>query len=223
MSAFKFIAAFVGLAGCVSQIAVAEVYSFTNNLSVPDGQPAGVSDVETVSSGLSQIGSVQVVLNIVGNFNGDLFCYLQYDDHLAVLLNRPGRTAGNSFGYDDSGFSVTLSDTATNGNIHTYGGVVVPVSGLPLTGAWQPDGRTNSPATVLDTNPSTAGLGLFDGLNPSGNWTLFLADLSPGGTSVLNSWQLIITPVPEPSALALEVVGLGALLVFIRKVKNVSR
>lgn len=199
------------LAGCATQLAVADIFSFTNNLAIPDGQPAGVSDVETIASGISQIGSVQVSLDITGDFNGDLYCYLQHDSALSVLLNRPGSTAGNPFGYADSGFTITLMDLSTNGNIHTYEGVVTPAAGSPLTGVWQPDGRTTSPASVLDTDPSTAGLSLFDGLNPSGNWTLFIADLSPDGSSVLNSWQLIISPVPEPSGLTLGVMGLGAM------------
>jgi len=221
----KSLAVLMALAGCVSQVAVAEVFSFTNNLSIPDGQPAGVSDVETVTSGIAQIGSVQVVLNIVGNFNGDLFCYLRYDNALAVLLNRPGRTADNPFGYADSGLSITLSDSATNGNLHTYQGVVVPATGSPLTGIWQPDGRTTSPASVLDTDPSTAGLSVFDSLNASGTWTLFIADLSPGGTSELASWQLIVSPVPEPSVLSLEVLGLVAVsaVVWSRKQRRLKQ
>lgn len=222
MNPSKFLAAFAVVAGCAGQIAGAEVFSFTDNVSIPDGQPAGVSDVQTISSGVSQIGTVRVVLNIAGNFNGDLFCYLKFNNNLAVLLNRPGRTAGNPFGYADSGFNITLSDSAANGNLHTYEGVQTPAGGSPLTGTWQPDGRTSSPATVLDTDPSTAGLGLFDGLNPSGTWTLFIADLSPGGTSQLNSWQLIITPVPEPSVLALGFLGAGV-AAFMRRKKNIPR
>ena len=207
MNPLKCLAVFAALAVSAGQLASAEDFTFTDNLAIPDGQFAGVSDVEAVSSGVSQIGSVQVVLNIVGNFNGDLFCYLKYNNSLSVLLNRPGRTAGNPFGYADSGFNITLSDSAANGNIHTYESVQTPAGGSPLTGVWQPDGRTTSPAMVLDTDPSTAGLGVFDGLNASGTWTLFIADMSTGGTSELVGWQLIVSPVPEPSALMLGFLG----------------
>lgn len=110
-----------------------------------------------------------------------------------------------------------MSDSAVNGNIHTYRSVATPAAGTPLTGVWQPDGRTNSPASVLDSDPSVAGLGVFDGMSASGTWTLFLADLSPGGTSVLNDWQLIITPVPEPSVFALAALGLGVVSVLVRR------
>ena len=211
MNSTKPLAALIAMAGCVSHIAVADVFSFTNNLAIPDGQPAGVSDVQTISSSVSQIGSLLVSLNITGDFNGDLYCYLEHDNALSVLLNRPGRTTNNPFGYSDSGFNITLMDPATNGNIHNYQGVLTPSEGSPLTGVWQPDGRTSSPANVLDTDLNTAGLSVFDSLNAGGTWTLFIADLSPGGSSVLTGWQLIFNPVPEPSVLALAVLGLGTM------------
>jgi subtilisin-like proprotein convertase family protein len=222
MNTPKFLAAFVALTVCAGRIAVADVFSFTSlNLSISDGQPAGISDEETISSSISRIGSVQVGLNIAGNFNGDLYCDLRYNNTLSVLLSRPGRTAGDSFGYADSGFNITLSDSATNGNIHTYELVLTPVAGSPLTGVWQPDGRTTSPATVVDTDPSTTSLSLFDGMNPSGNWTLFIADMSRGGDSTLVGWQLTIEPVPEPSVAAF--LGLGAVAAFIRRGRDKSR
>lgn len=223
MNTLKFLAALTLVAGSAVPIAVADVFSFTNNLPIPDGQPAGISDVEAVSASFSQIGSVQILLDIAGNFNGDLYCYLKHDSTLTVLLNRCGRTADNPFGYADSGFNIILSDSATDGNIHTYAGVVTLADGSPLTGIWQPDGRLTSPASVLATDPSTAGLSVLDSLDASGEWTLFIADLSPGGASVLNGWQLIINPVPEPSALVLEVLGLGLLSVCARKFRQKAK
>jgi hypothetical protein len=139
------------------------------------------------------------------------------------LLNRPGRTAGNPFGYADSGFNILLSNSAANGNVHTYETMVTLAANTPLTGAWQPDGRTNSPASVLDTNPSTAGLGVFNGLNASGDWTLFVADVSSGGTNELTGWQLIINPVPEPSAWILGLLGMGMVSGFYRWKRKPAR
>ena len=44
----------------------------------------------------------------------------------------------------------------------------------------------------------------FNGLNPNGTWTLFIADLSAGDQSQLVSWDLnIIAVVPEPVNVAL--------------------
>jgi subtilisin-like proprotein convertase family protein len=224
MNTAKFWGIFAVAAAGAWQLAVADSFSFTNNLAIPDGQAAGVSDVETVASGVSQIGSVQVSLNISGDFNGDLYCYLQHSNALSVLLNRPGRAVGNNFGYADSGFNIILSDASTNGSIHTYEGLLTPTPGQPVTGVWQPDGRTTSPATVLATDPSTAGLSVFDNLNASGDWTLFIADLSTGGTSELNSWQLNFNAVPEPSVAALGVLGAGLLAASkLRKPKNIRK
>ena len=188
----------------------AQIFTFSNlDKPIPDGNPAGVSDVETISSASTQIGSLTVGLTITGNFNGDLYAYVRHNAGFSVLLNRPGRTATNPDGYADSGFQITLSDTAVNGDIHNYQGVFTPPPNSPLTGAWQPDGRTNSPLAVLDTDPRTAFLSSFNGLDANGTWTLFLADLSPGGTSTLNQWQLQISAVPEPGTGALGMLGIA--------------
>jgi subtilisin-like proprotein convertase family protein len=195
-------------------ISHAETFSFSNlNRPIPDGQGAGVADFETTSSTNHQISAVQVSLNISGNFNGDLYCYLQHGTAVSVLLNRPGRSASNPDGYADSGFLITLSDSASNGDIHNYQNTVT--LGSPLTGLWQPDGRAIDPGSVLDTDPRTAMLNSFNGLDANGNWTLFLADLSAGGLSTLNSWQLVVNPLPEPSPGCLVI--LGALLGLVRR------
>lgn len=74
----------------------------------------------------------------------------------------------------------------------------IPSSG-PVTGTYQPDARNVDPASALDTSPRSAFLGSFAGLDPNGDWTFFIADTSPGGTAVLQSWNLTITGVPEPT------------------------
>ena len=115
----------------------------------------------------------------------------------------------NSFGYADGGFGVTFSDTAPNGDIHTYPSPVVPPG--PLTGLWQPDGRNVNPSLVQDSDLRSAFLSSFNGLNASGTWTLLVADLSPVGSGVFASWGLEITGaiVPEPATTALLLLGAG--------------
>lgn len=88
-----------------------------------------------------------------------------------------------------------------------------------LTGSWQPDGRVidpSSPAAAFDTAPRSDMLDVFNGLDPNGQWTLFVADLAPGGVSTLVSWGLDITVVPEPASTTLLALGLavGVLMVF---------
>ncbi len=212
MNTIKTLVTLVALACCGGQVP-GEVFTFANlNMDIPDGQPAGVADFQTIPSSFHQIASVEVSLDISGNFNGDLYCYLTHGSGFAVLLNRPGRTASNLDGYDDCGFQITLSDTGWNGDIHNYRGALTPPSGSPLTGTWQPDARNVSPATVLDTDPRTARLSSFNGLDANGTWTLFVADLASGGTSVLNGWQLVIIPEPSSGALTLFGAPLAILL-----------
>jgi hypothetical protein len=70
------------------------------------------------------------------------------------------------------------------GDIHQYrftlsGSETTPLGG-PLTGIWTPDGRVVDPDLVLNTDPRTALLGSFNGLDPNGEWTLLIADLDTG-------------------------------------------
>ena len=169
--------------------------SWSGTLAIPDNDAVGASSSLTVSApGLDRIESVTMQLEIDGGWNGDLYGYLVHDGKLAMLLNRPGRTAANPGGFGSSGMNVAFSDLAA-GDIH----LTLPDSGVP-TGFFQPDGRLTDPLAVLDTDVRTALLAVFTNENPNGTWTLFLADQGPGDTSTLKSWSLAVTAVPEPSA-----------------------
>jgi subtilisin-like proprotein convertase family protein len=181
--------------------------TWTGNVAIGDNDPNGVSENITFSgTTIRSITDVTVSLNIAGALNGagaydgDYYCYLTSSSGgFTVLLNRIGVTATSAYGSAASGFNVTFSDN-TLGDIHN-----APTSGGPVTGTWQPDARTISPANVLDTSPRSASafLSSFNGLNPNCTWTLFVADLSPGGVGNLESWGLTVTgnviAVPEPS------------------------
>ena len=191
--------------------------STTVNLGIPDNDASGVaSTIQFSSAQIDRITDVNVTLNISGNFNGDLYGYLSFGSGFSVLLNRTGRTAANSLGYSDGGFNITLDDEATNGDIHTYRVTLNPGGGA-LNGAWAPDGRNTSGGNGLDTDPRSALLNGFDGLNPNGPWALFVADLSPGGTSRLNSWGLQVVGVPEPGTWVLLALGGGLLFCLGRR------
>ena len=199
------------------QAQLVETFNFSTfganpDLAIPDGNATGISDTRTISSTQSQITSLKVMLDLAGDFNGDLYLYLRHDTGLSVLLNRPGRTTGNLSGYDDSGFNVTFSDSAANGDIHLYRDVAPPAANSKLLGEWQPDARDDGFGLAFDTTPRNAFLNSFTGLNPNGDWTLFAADLAGGGTSAIESWGLQITAVPEPHHYAM-LFGSG-LLVF---------
>lgn len=186
--------------------------NYNVNLRIPDNDASGLASTKSFISSflITNITDLNVTLNIAGNFNGDLYGTLVHGSGFSVLLNRAGKRAGNDIGYGDPGFNVTLDDQAA-ADIHTYrltlAGNNDTALSSALTGTWQPDGRNIDPGLVLNTDPRTALLASFNNLNPNGDWTIFLADLSPGGTSTLVSWGLDVTGVPEPSQIALWVLG----------------
>lgn len=173
---------------------------FTVNQSIPDG--GELLNAQTLDLGGGTISDVRVSLNIsrgsVGpGFNGDLYAALSHGTGYSVLINRPGRTASDDFGYaDGEGFNVTFADSGAN-DVHNYR---VALSGNPntaltgsLTGLWQPDGRNIDPNEVLNTDSRTKMLSTFNGVAANGQWRLFLSDVSVGGLSKLQGWDLVVT------------------------------
>ena len=206
--------------------ASAETFNFTvplANQTIPDGTlPLGTTDTQTPASAINVIQGISLTLNIagtvpLGGWNGDLYAFVQHvtpgGTGFSVLLYRVGTTASDGFGYSDTGFSVTFSDTATNGDIHTYqsnagnyAAALNPATGL-ISGTWQPDGRTADPNTTLpgsvtDLSPRnamlTSGSNPFTGLSAKGGWTVFIADGSAGGAMTLTSWSLDISGISGP-------------------------
>ncbi len=178
--------------------AVSTNVSYNVNQTISDGNVNGLASSQEITGVGGVITSITVQLDISGGYNGDLYVYLSHLNGFSVLLNRVGRTAGDSFGYADEGFNITFDDLAV-ADVHSYGGA----GGAPLTGNWQVDGRNSDPATVVDTTGRSAYLDTFTGLSPDGTWTLFIADMSGGAQSTLNSWGMTITSVPEPSSMVL--------------------
>lgn len=166
------------------------------NMPVADDTPVGLSSAVALNTGLPAITGVRVSLNLSSEYNGDLYAYVAHGTNIAILLNRPGRSATRPFGYGDAGLNVTFTDSATNGDVHAYRQVATGSHNTPLpgalTGTWAPDGREFNPANALDTNPRTALLNRFIGAQPDGVWTLFVADFAPFLTSTLVSWSLEI-------------------------------
>jgi subtilisin-like proprotein convertase family protein len=184
--------------------------SWTGLLVVPDNSAVGISS--TLAFNLpawNRIQMVSVELHFTGGWNGDLYGYLAHNGQLAILLNRPGRTATNDLGAGSTDLVALFSDAAA-GDVHT----ALPDSG-PATGSWQPDGRFIDPLLSLDTTPRTRMLGGFNDMDPNGDWTLFIADQGAGETATLTGWTVSISAVPEPSVAMLG--GLVTLLVLRRR------
>ena len=163
---------------------------------------------------LDTILSVEVTLYLTGSA-GDFYAQLLTPDGTkVVLLNRVGSTSENPLGSAADGFNVTFSLTDNQGDIH-----LTDVSSGLIEGTWDADGRENT-LNVVDTDPRTAGLNDVYGDNPSGTWTLSVADLQDGGGSgQLVSWGLDIQAVPEPAVASL--IGIsGLLMLLIRRRVN---
>lgn len=202
-----------------ADLIITSSYVFAVNEAVPDNNELGYSDTQEISD--FDVDDVILSLNVnfklsgtPDAFNGDFFAYLSSDNGgYAVLLNRVGRTGLNLSGYSDNGFDITFSAGAPD-DIHLYQEVTNGFAG-PLTGSWQVDGRATDPSSVLDGDPRTATLNSFSNLNPNASYTLFVADLSSGGTAVVDSWGMDITVIPEPTTALL--VALGSLFLALRR------
>jgi hypothetical protein len=157
---------------------------------IPDADLSGLAETINLGSGIQSITDVTLSLDVGGTanyspFNGDYYAYLTDGSTTVVLLNRvgtaPGTTVLDTFGYSDKGFDVQLSDGSPN--IHNYQSGPYTLNGAgQLTGTWGPDGGS---------------LSAFNGLSSAGNWTLFIADESPGGIGNLDSWTLDVTGTPS--------------------------
>jgi hypothetical protein len=157
---------------------------FANAGVVPDNNFSGWSDSRSVSTMPAGIFTgLTVDLQITGGWNGDLYAYLVHSTGFSVLLDRVGmgEPGVGAFGYGDAGMNVNLAAAGTS--IGQYGGANT-FSAAP-GGTWQTDTGGNL-ASFLSTSPN-------------GTWSLFIADLSGGGVSTVQSWglQMDIVAVPE--------------------------
>ena len=161
---------------------------------IPDGNPVGVSFNGTYDQAPlgATVSGLTVSLDISGGYNGNLYAYLVAPNGtMVLLLNQPGVSLGNPFGYAGSGFNITLSDSAT-GSIQTT-----------------PETPGSNFGSGLDYQ-AAGSLSGFNGSSADGAWTLFFADeTAGGGQAILNGWSLNITAVPEPANMALVIFGMG--------------
>lgn len=226
--------------GMMAATASAQVYSWNETSNpysyIPDGDLNGtvITENVTVFGTTINTNAFRVNINIAGDpigANGDLYGYLRSPDHtstggagsvVAVLFNRVGVPSNSGLGYQDSGMNITFFDgsdpNGTHKDFHLYQDD--PVYSLVqngttpvVTGVFKTDGRNINPlssGTAFEAAGRTATLAGFQGIDPNGTWSLFLADVSSGGSSRLMSWGLDFSPIPEPHQYAM-VIGAGLL------------
>ena len=191
------------------------------NTVIPDQNINGLFSTISIMDLVGTVQSIQVGLTLTNGWSGDYYAFLAGPSGtFSVLLNRSGVTAGNPFGYSDTGFNIVLSSDAAN-NIHNYqsGGYSVDANGV-VSGTFAPDGRYIDPLSTpanFDLANTTIDLSSIIGTNPNGDWTLFIADLSGGYQGTFVDWSLTlntITVVPEPNTNAVFLLG-GAILLWI--------
>ena len=94
-------------------------FAFAPNRTVPDGNASGMALTANLSGMTGIVTNLTLSLNISGGYNGDLYAYLAGPHGgFAILLNRPGVTNGDAFGYGDAGFNVTFNDAASFNPVH---------------------------------------------------------------------------------------------------------
>jgi len=197
---------------CAVHAATTLTNTYIINTSVPDNSGIGISNTQQVSTEITSISEVSIQVTMSGGWSGDIYAYITHGSGFAVLLNRPGRSLIEPAGSGTIDLSVILADSAAT-DIHTG----IPASGS-LSGIYQPDARAIDPDNSLDTTPRTAFLSSFNGLDPNGNWTLYVADVATGDTMTVANWSLTISGVPEPATGLLA--SLGASLYCVRRKRN---
>ena len=220
------------LAGAAQTTAYADSGSLINlSTIIFDGDLNGMQSSQTFAGMAGTVAHVSVTLNISGGINGDLYASLLHGGTGAVLLNRVGRSGTSGAGYADAGFgldaslnSFTLDDQASH-DVHLYRTFSYLLNGSgQLTGQWQPDGRALDPlsaGSAFDSAARSNPLSVFNGADPNGLWTLFVADVSPLGESTLVSWGLTVA-VPEPGSVPLILVGLAGGMVWARARRRIG-
>jgi hypothetical protein len=197
---------FYGVLSPLHAATTVDQWNFTVGSVVPDNDGIGLSDTRQISTTITYITGATVYLSMGGGWAGDLYAYVTHASGFTVLLNRPGRSLENIAGSGANELQISFTDTALS-DIHTG----LPASGSAV-GFFQPDAREIDPDNSLDSSPRAAFLSSFNGLDPNGEWTLFVADLSGGDQMILYDWAVTLKGVPEPSTTLLAILGGAALL-----------
>lgn len=182
----------LGMALAQSAVAVAPdpppnsgsgAFTLANNspgLGIPDNSPGGISRSITVAGQAGTVRDVDVVTNIVHQFNGEIEIDLTHAPPAgppktvrfvtAKLTNREGGFGFNGTRWDDSAGQI-VSDAIEN----------------------------NASGPQLNLVPEGAMASLI-GRDPNGTWTLKVADVRALDTGTLDGWTLDVRTAVPPNA-----------------------
>ncbi|MGH2537448.1 MAG: BACON domain-containing protein, partial [Candidatus Promineifilaceae bacterium] len=151
-------------------------YCFTPNLAIPDADPAGVSDTQTVGDS-GTLTDLNVSLDVPHTWVGDLEFWLEHDGTVVTLMDRPGVPA-TTFGCGVDDVLAEFDDEGADG---------------PVEAMCNP-----TPPAIFGTPVPQEALSAFDGAELNGDWSLHAADHAGGDEGALVEWCLL--PATEPTA-----------------------
>lgn len=192
---FSLAACVLGFAPGYATAATTLSFSRPVNTEIPDNNAFGLTSVITVADSGQSVISIEVFLQTMNGWNGDMYACLEHNGIISVLLNRPGRTAANPAGAASNGMQLSFADSAPT-DIHK---AIPDTFGTLASGTYQPDARAADPDQVTNASPRSLYLSGFAGEDLDGEWTLFIADLASGDVATLSNWSLSVTVVPEPA------------------------
>jgi len=175
-------------------------------LAIPDAEPTGVFDTQTITDDFAISDLNFRVDNIQHTFTGDLTVMLRgpngYGSDLIWLRN------ALFGGGDGNNFINTVIDDQSSNDLNQS-----PDTGAPFTGDWLP--AFNSPVWNLFGDPGlfpdpVGQLSRYNGASTQGTWTIHVADNFAVDTGTLNAWSLIVTPTAFTCAAFTPTVAVGA-------------
>lgn len=147
----------------------------TPGLSVPDNNPAGVSDTLNVGAS-GAITYLEAYLGMTHSWVGDLIFELEHGGDSAAIFDRPGVPA-STFGCSGNDIDASLADGAAT-PVETECGAGTPT----IQGSFIPGDPPNN--SMFATT--------FGGDELSGDWTMTVSDNAGGDTGTLVEWCIYV-------------------------------
>ncbi|MEP6711226.1 MAG: GEVED domain-containing protein [Ferruginibacter sp.] len=167
---------------------VTTVNSGTLNITIPDGNFAGINNTIAVSGipAGATISDISVKLNVSHNYVADLELVIEAPNgQILNLSNLLGGANGPGVNFTNTVFSSNGVNPLSSGTSPGYTGIFKP----DAAGAVGAFGVPGGPTGFLPTVSSFAGLSSA----PNGNWTIAMYDAGPPDQGTLNNWSISIT------------------------------